>query len=316
MHARSGTLKEMPANPKDADTKLPKPADARKLERPDAQTSPAASTLKHALDGSAKLTETTLSKSLNAACAALANYLQAHTEAITLDQLANLPDFVFELALFAGWLPGIPIGPGYITEEPDADHVMLGNQIVDRTFREQFVALIQETLDDVRHYDEGEALHYYQEQKELERKEWLLDEQKQEFERLGKLLNSDSAPKVGPKEPDMEPLLPAPTLPETVVRVNNIIDQYIRLSPDVTFDYQIAQKATLKRRKIDHGNVNPVHMTRIRKGECYDPIVCQAVAEVLKEKVPCSREDLLPPDWVSRRRGQKHMKLDETGEIR
>ena len=94
----------------------------------------------------------------DAACALLAKYLAAHTGTITPGQIAALPDFVFELALFAGWLPEIPIGSGWITdEELDADHVVLGQEVVHRNFREQFVALIQETLDEVKLYDEEEG---------------------------------------------------------------------------------------------------------------------------------------------------------------
>ena len=139
-------MKDMPSKKKDADTNFPRPADARTLQPPDGEMSPAACTLKRALDGNEKLTETTLSKSLNAACALLAKYLAAQTGTITPGQIAALPDFLFELALFAGWLPALPIGPGFTAEEPDDDHVCLGSEVVHRTFREQFVALIQETV--------------------------------------------------------------------------------------------------------------------------------------------------------------------------
>jgi len=127
------------------------------------------------MDGTRKLPKTTLAKGLNVACAGFANFLEAATgKEITAEQLAKLPDAVFEFALFAGWLPEIPIGPGYRMEEPDADHVMLGGSVVTPTFRDAFVAVIQKTLDE---YDLVKIEEHYrlcrEEEKEAERIEEL-----------------------------------------------------------------------------------------------------------------------------------------------
>ena len=127
------------------------------------------------MDGKRKLTKTTLGKSLNVVCAGFANFLEAATgKEIAVEQLAKLPDAVFEFALFAGWFPEIPIGPGYSLEEPDANHAMLGGEIVTRTFRDEFVALIQRTLEE---YDPIKIEEHYrlcrEEEKEEERIEGL-----------------------------------------------------------------------------------------------------------------------------------------------
>jgi len=137
------------------------------------------------MDGTRKLPKTTLEKGLNVACAGFANFLEAATgKEITTEQLATLPDAVFEFALFAGWLPEIPIGPGYSLEQPDADHVMLGGEIVTRTFRDEFVALIQGTLDE---YDAVKIEDHYRLCREEEKEEERIEELRsaaEEYQRL------------------------------------------------------------------------------------------------------------------------------------
>jgi len=137
------------------------------------------------MDGKRKLTKTTLAKGLNVTCAGFANFLEAATgKEITTEQLAKLPDAVFEFALFAGWFPEIPIGPGYSLEEPDADHAMLGGEIVARTFRDEFVALIQETLDE---YDPVKIEEHYRLCRKDEKEEERIEELRsaaEEYQRL------------------------------------------------------------------------------------------------------------------------------------
>jgi hypothetical protein len=136
------------------------------------------------MDAKRKLTKTTLGKGLNVACAGFANFLEAATgKEIAVEQLAKLPDAVFEFALFAGWLE-IPLGPGYSLEEPDADHAMLGGEIVTRTFRDDFVALIQKTLDE---YDPIKIEEHYRLCREEEKEEERLEELRsaaEEYQRL------------------------------------------------------------------------------------------------------------------------------------
>lgn len=105
------------------------------------------------MDGNQKLTTSTLVRSLNAACASFANFIEAATGEITAKQIAALPDAVFNLAVYAGWLPE-PTGEHDwpISKDLDSNHVWLGQFVVEHTFREEFIALIQETLDELEPY--------------------------------------------------------------------------------------------------------------------------------------------------------------------
>jgi hypothetical protein len=106
------------------------------------------------MDGNQKLTNSTLVRSLNAACASFANFIEAETGEITAKQIAALPDAVFNLAVYAEWLPEPPDDHEWpLQEDLDADHVWLGQFVVERTFREEFTALIQETLNELEPYN-------------------------------------------------------------------------------------------------------------------------------------------------------------------
>lgn len=72
------------------------------------------------------------------------------------------------------------------------------------------------------------------------------------------------------------------------------IDEYFRLSKDIHQHFQFAWKASPVRRKIDGGTVTAVHISRIYNDRGGPVAVRQAVAEVLSERVPCERDDLLP----------------------
>lgn len=135
------------------------------------------------MDGNAKLTKITLAKSLNAACATLANYIEAETGEITAKQIAVLPDAVFNMAVDAGWLSE-PENQGDYPEELDADHVYLGHYVVGREFRETFVALIQQTLNEIEPYSEEIVRRRWHEEAQEEMRFDELLKAKQEFERL------------------------------------------------------------------------------------------------------------------------------------
>lgn len=106
------------------------------------------------MDGNQKLTSSTLVRSLNAACASFANFTEAATGEITATQIAALPDAVFNLAVDAEWLAE-PKGDHDwpISKDLDSEHVWLGQFVVERTFREEFIALIQETLNELEPYN-------------------------------------------------------------------------------------------------------------------------------------------------------------------
>lgn len=102
------------------------------------------------MDGNAKLTKTTLAKSLSSVCALLAQYLEHQTGEITPSQIAALPDYVFEVAVWAGWLPEpYPYHRPPPLKDQGPENVALGSYDVHCSFREEFVALIQETLDEL-----------------------------------------------------------------------------------------------------------------------------------------------------------------------
>src|ERR1035441_5792540 len=117
------------------------------------------------MDGNAKLAHTTLSKSLNVACKMFAYYRQNETGEITAEQIASLPDVVFNLAVGAGWLPEPTDQDNWSPlTELDADHVWLGNFVVHPTFRQQFVALLSESLSEIEPWSrEIELRHRHEE---------------------------------------------------------------------------------------------------------------------------------------------------------
>ena len=61
------------------------------------------------MDGTEKLTQSTLADSLNAACEAMAEYMAWDSDTITENDIEALPDYVFNLAVAANWLPNLQI---------------------------------------------------------------------------------------------------------------------------------------------------------------------------------------------------------------
>ncbi len=120
------------------------------------------------MDGNDKLADSTLFKSLNATCGMLIVMLESLSEDITAEQIAQLPDYVFNVAVNAGWIPE-PIG-GPSGNVLDSDHVCLGWWVVRRTYREEFVALIQEALSGIEPVND-EVRRRWREDEERERRE-------------------------------------------------------------------------------------------------------------------------------------------------
>ena len=157
------------------------------------------------MDGNAKLTNTTLRQSLNVACAKLAHYLEAETGEITAKQISVLPDATFDLAVYAGWIPE-PTGDQDwpLTKELDADRVWLGQFVVRRTFREEFIALIQETLDEVEPYNEEIGRRKWREEAESEMHLEELRLATEEYRRLSGVSESEPETPAGKRKTPKE----------------------------------------------------------------------------------------------------------------
>jgi hypothetical protein len=75
------------------------------------------------------------------------------------------------------------------------------------------------------------------------------------------------------------------------------IRQFLGRSSDVYTKMDLAQRASLHKRKIDGGNVSPSTITRICKGEIVGRLNREAVAAVISPVIPCTADDLLP-SWA------------------
>jgi DNA-binding Xre family transcriptional regulator len=103
------------------------------------------------MDGNSTLTNSTLAESLNAACAVLADCLECQSGKLTAPQIAKLPDYLFDLAVLARWLPkGQHIDDSVPLEDSE---VVLGDYVVQRSFREEFVSLVHQTLNELEPID-------------------------------------------------------------------------------------------------------------------------------------------------------------------
>ncbi len=119
------------------------------------------------MDGNSTLNTSTLAESLNAACAVLADFLECESGKITAAQIAALPDYLFNLAVLARW---VPKQLGTDEDVPLEEHeVYLGEYTVERALREEFVSLIHETLNDLQPMDWFE-IDRLAEESELRRK--------------------------------------------------------------------------------------------------------------------------------------------------
>jgi hypothetical protein len=105
------------------------------------------------MDGTAKLAQSTLADSLNAACAAMAQYMAWDSETITENDIEALPDYVFNLAVAAKWLPNPPDLDDSWNAITNEGYEYLGDYLVWPTYREQFVTLIRKTLNNLQPED-------------------------------------------------------------------------------------------------------------------------------------------------------------------
>jgi|GEM_PF-6997099 len=104
------------------------------------------------MDGSETLGNSTISQSVNAACSALAEYLGADGRSISGDDIEALPDYVFNMAVAARWLPK-PEVVADVWDDVDDGSVYLGDYLVSPETREQFVALLHDTLKSLEPFD-------------------------------------------------------------------------------------------------------------------------------------------------------------------
>jgi hypothetical protein len=274
MHAAQthGKLLDMPAKPKDAATKFRKPPGANELKPPDGQMKLSNSTLQEALD------------SAYATFAACLGGLGYPPSKKFFEE--DIPSMIFELAVGAGWLelteaallPDEIVWAGIRHQEPvyqGRKLVLFGDLMIDTWYKEAFLALLGDQIASYS-YDPPDA----------------------------------------PDRQGTQAVSPTPVL--TAVkgtvggRGHELIDEYFHLSNDMFKHFELAQKASERRRKIDGGKVTRVDISRIyHGGKDSSPEACQAVAEVLSEKVQCSRYDLLPVGWVPRSKSRS-VKLLET----
>ena len=75
-----------------------------------------------------------------------------------------------------------------------------------------------------------------------------------------------------------------------------IIAQFLSHSTDVYTKRDLAQRASAYKRKIDGGAVSPSSITLICKGQPVGRLIREAVASVIKAEIPCTADDLRPPD--------------------
>ena len=147
-NARSGKIEDMPAKPKDADTKFSKPAEARNLKPP---------------DGHMRLSNCTLQDALDSAYATFASNfggLGYPTSKTFFEE--NIPAMVFELAVGAGWLPITEaaltpdevVWEGVKNQDPvykGRNLVLFGDLMIDVWYKEAFMALLEDSIDFTSH---------------------------------------------------------------------------------------------------------------------------------------------------------------------
>jgi hypothetical protein len=94
------------------------------------------------MDGSTKLSHVTLGESLRATCYAVADAWTSSGDLSVIQVDEDIPDHVFMLAIYARWIPE-PIAP-------IGDAVELGLYLVEKSYRDDFIALIEGALDALR----------------------------------------------------------------------------------------------------------------------------------------------------------------------
>jgi hypothetical protein len=96
------------------------------------------------MDGKTKLVNTTLSKSLNTVCLAISEAMTDGGRDLTIRMVQqDIPDAVFTVAVYSHWLPE-PTAPASGAELNE-----LGGWVVEKAYRESFVALIADSLSDL-----------------------------------------------------------------------------------------------------------------------------------------------------------------------
>lgn len=75
-----------------------------------------------------------------------------------------------------------------------------------------------------------------------------------------------------------------------------LITKFLSNSPEVYTKRDLAQRASAYKRKIDGRGVSPSSITLICKGQPVGRLIREAVASVIRGKLPCTADDLLPPD--------------------
>jgi transcriptional regulator with XRE-family HTH domain len=124
------------------------------------------------MDRDDKLANSNLFKSLNATCAMFAAILESETKEITADQIARMPDWVFNVAVHAGWIPE-PDRRWQILN-PDPDYENLGHWAVRRTYRDDFLALL-EVLKEIEPINEEYWRRVHEEDKKQREKELQIE---------------------------------------------------------------------------------------------------------------------------------------------
>ena len=94
------------------------------------------------MDPSDRLDQTTLGETLNAACYAIADAISGGSD-LTSRDVDRMPDHIFTLAVYAGWLPQ-PVAPTVTSET-----ATLGRYTVEQAYRDKFLAIIRESLEDL-----------------------------------------------------------------------------------------------------------------------------------------------------------------------
>jgi hypothetical protein len=105
------------------------------------------------MDGNARLTDSTLADSLNAACVALADFYEWSGLNFTQGDIDAIPDRVFKLAIAARWMSKPKEPEDFDPFLEDESSAYLGEYPVQRTFRDEFIAIIRSTLDNLKPMD-------------------------------------------------------------------------------------------------------------------------------------------------------------------
>ncbi len=118
-------------------------------------------------------------------CEILALYLQEQTEQITAEQIGALSDYVFNVAVWADWIPeAAALKDSSVRFKLGPDEAFLGQFVVHRTFREEFVGLIQETLDGLEPWDLEIAKNKWREEAQREMRLDELQMAAEEYQRI------------------------------------------------------------------------------------------------------------------------------------